>query len=85
MKLSAVLAALEPAIVVTTTSAEPGFAVAGATALIWPSESTTKLLAGTPPKLTPLTEAKSVPAIVTFVPPLNEPDLGETDKIVGAG
>ena len=46
--------------------------------------TTAKLAAGVPPKLTALASFKSVPVIVTVVPPKGEPDVGETLTSVGA-
>jgi len=47
--------------------------------------TTVKLTAGVPPRLTALASSKSVPVIVTVVPPKVEPDVGERAVNVGAG
>jgi hypothetical protein len=41
------------------------------------------LVAAVPPKVTVAPEAKFVPVIVTSVPPLTDPELGETEVSVG--
>ncbi len=53
--------------------------------MIWPSESTEKLFAGAPPKLTAVVPLKSCPLIVTEVPPRIEPDEGLSEEIPGSG
>jgi hypothetical protein len=45
--------------------------------------ATTTSVAETPPKVTVAPAAKLLPAIVTTVPPLVEPELGDADVIVG--
>ena len=57
----------------------------GATAVIVVGEVTEKLVAGTPPNDTPVTLVKSVPVIVTVVPPTLGPVAGLTAVTVGAG
>src|SRR5215475_2510331 len=69
--------------VVTVTGTLLRVLLGGAVAVIWPSELTAKV-AGTEPKLTPLTLAKFAPAITTPAP-LIEPAAGETELIVGGG
>ncbi len=59
---------------VTVTSTVPTVP-AGLMALIWLSETTVKE-AGVEPKLTAVVPVKPVPAIVTGVPPADEPDEG---------
>ena len=79
---AAVLVAVPPA-VVTTTSLAPT-APAGVTAVIEVAVATT-LVAATPPTFTvaaPTT--KFVPAIVIDVPAVSGPDVGETLAMVGS-
>ena len=47
--------------------------------------ATVTFVAAVPPKMTDAPETKPVPVIVTAVPPLVAPELGETEVIVGAG
>ena len=47
--------------------------------------TTVTSVAAVPPKVTLAPEAKFVPVIVTWVPPLVEPDGGETEVTVGDG
>ena len=67
---------------VTTTFTVPA-ACAGVVAVIEVPLTTMTLVADAPPKVTLAPEAKFVPVIVTAVPPLVVPDVGET--AVGAG
>lgn len=83
MKRSAALIALVPLGVVTVTSAMP--APAGEVAVICVGPSTEKLAADVAPKWTALADAKSVPVIVTLVPPAAGPDDGLTPVTVGGG
>ena len=69
--------------VVTVTSAMP--APAGEVAVICVGLTTEKLAAGVAPKLTALAPVKSVPVIVTLVPPAAGPDDGLTPVTVGGG
>ncbi len=46
--------------------------------------TTVTLLAAVPPNVTVAPATKFVPVIVTAVPPLVDPELGETELIVGA-
>ena len=70
-----------PTTVTTTTSARPA-APAGVTAAMLVEEITFKLVAATPPIVTLVEPSRSVPVIVTSVPPKVEPVAGETDEIV---
>jgi hypothetical protein len=79
---SALVAALVADSVVTKTSTEPA-APAGATAVILVDEDTLKLVAGTVPKSTLVAALKLVPRMVTLVPPLVGPVVGEMDVTVG--
>jgi hypothetical protein len=74
--------ALLPPGVVTVTSINPA-APAGLMAVIWVSLSTPKEAAGVAPKLTSVAPVKSVPVMVTEVPPAVDPLLGETAVTVG--
>jgi hypothetical protein len=47
--------------------------------------TTTTLLAAAPPKVTVAPARKPVPVIVTPLPPLLDPELGEIELTVGAG
>lgn len=75
--------ALVPALVVTVTST--GDVPAGDVATIVVSVSTTTPVPGVAPKLTPVAPVKPVPVIVTAVPPLFGPPLGESEVTVGTG
>jgi hypothetical protein len=55
----------------------------GETAVIWVSLTTLKLAAGVEPKLTAVAPPKLVPVIVTVVPPVASPDVGEIDATTG--
>jgi hypothetical protein len=57
----------------------------GISAEIESSEFTTKLVAATPPTSTPVVPVKPAPAMVTDVPPVAGPVLGDTDEIAGRG
>ena len=46
-------------------------------------ETTTTLVAATPPTVTLVAPVKLVPVIVIAVPPAVEPEVGETEEIVG--
>ena len=83
MNWSAELVALVPPGVVTVTSTVPA-APAGLVAVTWPALSTLNE-AALPPKLTSVAPVKSVPAMVTEVPPAVDPLLGETPLTTGAG
>ncbi|MEN9668681.1 MAG: hypothetical protein RLZZ386_588, partial [Planctomycetota bacterium] len=56
---------------------------AGVTAVTLVDETTTTLVAATPPTVTLVAPVKLVPVIVIAVPPAVEPDVGETDETVG--
>ena len=58
---------------------------AGVTAVTLVAETTTTLVAATPPTVTLLAPVRFVPVIVIAVPPRVEPLVGVTDVIVGAG
>ena len=60
-------------------------ACAGVVAVMEVPLSTVTCVAAVPPKVTLSPEAKFVPVIVTPVPPLAEPDVGETERTVGEG
>jgi len=59
-------------------------ACAGETAVISVEETTVKLVAATPPKRTLVAPVKFVPVMVTVVPPVLGPEVGETLVTVGA-
>ena len=71
-------------VLVTTTSTAPA-AWAGVVALIEVPFTTVTPVAAVPPKLTAAPARKPVPLIVTPVPPLVLPEVGETPVTVGAG
>ena len=58
---------------------------AGVTAVTLVEETTTTLVAATPPTVTLVVPVRFVPVIVIAVPPRVEPEVGATDVIVGAG
>ena len=72
-----------PPAVVTRTSTVP--VPAGDVAVIWVAELTVKAAAGVAPKLTAVAPVKFVPVIVTDVPPVAGPEVGEIDVTVGDG
>ena len=68
-----------------TTTSTVAAAWDGDTAVILVSELTTKLAAGTPPKVTPLAAVKPVPVMATLVPPAVLPLEVPRDDTAGAG
>ena len=80
---------------ITRTSAKPAIppGAAGATAVIWVSESTVKLVAGVwlvpftvvCTKVTAVAPVNAVPVIVIVVPPAIGPRFGEMLVTVGVG
>ena len=58
---------------------------AGVTAVTFVAETTTTLVAATPPTVTLVVPVRFVPVIAMEVPPRVEPLVGLTDVIVGAG
>ena len=73
-----------PPAVVTATLFAP--AVPGCvTAVTLVAETTTTLVAATPPTVTLVAPVRFAPVIVIDVPPRVEPLVGVTDVIVGAG
>ena len=82
MKSSAATTGLAPAGVVTTmffVPTEP----AGETAVILVADTTVKLVAATPPKVTLVAPVKPVPVMVTVVPPAFGPEVGLTPVTAG--
>jgi hypothetical protein len=67
----------------TATSFAPAVQ-AGVVAEIWVSSVKEKLVAAVPPKVTAVTPVKSVPVMVTLVPPASGPEAGDTVLMVGA-
>ena len=67
--------------VVTTTLTLP--VPGGVVAVIAVPLITTRLVAATPPKVTSVAPVKPVPVMVTEVPPLEVPDIGEILLKVG--
>ena len=61
------------------------FGLDGATATIRDAETTLKLVAGAPPKVTALAPSRSEPVIATEVPPASGPLVALSPVIVGAG
>ena len=82
MNWSAAEVALLPPAVVTRTSTVPD--PAGAVAVIWVALLTVKAAAALAPKVTAVVPEKFVPVIVTFVPPVDGPLVGEIDVTEGA-
>nr|MCA1071699.1 hypothetical protein [Delftia acidovorans] len=82
MNWSAALVALVLPTVVTRTSTVP--VPAGAMAVIWVALLTVKPVAAVAPKVTAVAPDRLVPVIVTMVPPLAGPAVGEMDDTVGA-
>ena len=72
-----------PPVVVTLTSTVP--VPAGEVAVIEVAELTVKPVAGVAPNVTAVAPVKLVPVIVTEVPPVDGPDVGEIKVTVGAG
>ena len=58
---------------------------AGVTAVTLVDETTTTLVAATPPTVTLVAPVKLVPVIVIAVPPAVEPVAGETEEMAGSG
>jgi hypothetical protein len=73
-----------PSGLVTVTLTAPA-AWAGVVAVIVVLLTTLTLVAALPPKLTVALAAKFVPVIVTAVPPVAGPEVGDTLLMVGAG
>ena len=71
-------------VLVTTTLTAPA-AWAAVVAVIEVLLPTITLLAAVPPTVTVAPDRKPVPVMVTAVPPLTEPELGEIAVTVGAG
>ena len=57
---------------------------AGDVAVIWVAELTVNPVAGVAPKFTAVAPVRLVPVIVTDVPPVVGPAVGEIDVTVGA-
>ena len=82
--VNAFVAVAVPPGVVTATLFAPTVP-AGVTAVMLVDETTTTLVAATPPTVTLVAQVKSQPVIVIGVPPAVEPDIGVIDVIVGSG
>jgi hypothetical protein len=74
-----------PPEVVTTTLTVPGVIVAGDTAVIDVGEFTTTPVADSDPNFTVAPVMNPVPEIVTVVPPVVGPVVGESAVTVGTG
>ena len=72
-----------PSGVVTETSTVFAPPNDGVTAVMVVPLTTTILLAGPPPNVTPVAPRKYLPVIVTLVPPLNGPLFGVTEATSG--
>src|SRR6266511_1900791 len=70
---------------VTTTSAVPGFGRAPMTAVRLVAPWKTTFVATTPPTATAASLVNSVPVIVTSVPPVVLPTVGEIDEMASDG
>ncbi len=84
MKSSAVVFALVPPAVVTSTSATPA-ALAGEVQVIDVAETTVMPVAAVPPNVTVAPAMKPVPVMVTLVPPVVKPVVGARPVTVGTG
>ena len=82
--VNAFVAVAVPPGVVTATLFAPTVP-AGVTAVMLVEETTTTLVAATPPTVTLVAPVKSQPVIVIGVPPAVGPDIGVIDVIVGCG
>ena len=82
VKRSAADVADVPTAVVTVISTVP--VPAGEVAVIWVLELTVKPVAGVAPNVTAVAAVKPVPVMMTVVPPLVGPAVGEIDVTVGA-
>ena len=82
--VNAFVAVAVPPGVVTATLFAPTVP-AGVTAVMLVDETTTTLVAATPPTVTLVAPVKSQPVIVIGVPPAVGPDIGVIDVIVGCG
>ena len=78
-----VLAVVVPPDVVTNTLEAPA-GPAGVVAVMLVVLFTIRLVAATPPMVTPVAPVKSVPVMVMVVPPAGEPLVGEILVTVGA-
>ena len=72
-----------PPAVVTVTSTVP--VPTGDVAVMDVAETTVKLVAAAAPKVTAVAPANPVPVIVTVVPPVVGPAVGEIEVTVGGG
>ena len=72
-----------PPAVVTPMSTVP--VPAGDVAVIWVAELTVKPVAAVAPNVTAVAPVKLVPVMITVVPPVPGPDVGEIEVTVGAG
>ena len=70
-----------PPAVVTLTSTVP--LPEGDVAVIWVAELTVKPVAAVAPKVTAVAPEKLVPVMITLVPPVVGPDVGEIEVTVG--
>ena len=70
--------------VVTDTSTLPGVSVEGDVTVIDVADTTVTAVPAVPPKLTVAPEMNPVPVMVTEVPPMVVPLVGDSDAMVGA-
>jgi len=84
VKSSEGVSGLVPPAVVTATLTLPA-GLAGLLAVTWVGESTVKLVAAVPPKLTDVVPERLVPVTVTDVPPAVGPLVGAIPVTVGPG
>ena len=82
--VNAFVAVAVPFGVVTATLFAPRVP-AGVTAVTLVDETTTTLVAATPPTVTLVAPVKLVPVIMIAVPPAVEPVAGETEEMAGSG
>ena len=82
--VNAFAAVAVPPGVVTSTLFAPTVP-AGVTAVTLVDETTTTLVAATPPTVTLVAPVRFVPVIVIAVPPAVEPEVGVTEEMAGSG
>jgi len=85
VNLSDPLVALVPPAVVTVTSTLPAAGTFGEVTVICVAEFTVTLVAETVPNLTAVAPVRFVPVMVTVVPPVATPELGDTLVTLGGG
>jgi hypothetical protein len=82
--VKAVVSCPPPCVVVTETVTVPA-AWAGVVAVTFVGDVTCTAVAAEEPNVTVVVPVRWVPVMVTFVPPVVEPEVGVTEVTVGAG